>query len=165
MAPDEFEVRPLTSADLPRVRQLHSTVLPVNYPSAFFLQLLLLPARLCLVAHPRADPHNPVAFVSAALSNAPTPRIEILTLGVLPSFQHKGLARRLISSIINSLSPDSTLVQANVAASNASALKFYERLGLRISSDIITNLYRTCSHGSKDGYLVAGCINSDYLYS
>ena len=131
------------------------------YPAAFFLQLLLLPARLCLVAHPRADPHNIVAFVSAARSHDSAPRVEILTLGVLPLFQHRGLARRLISSITRTLAPSPTLVQANVAASNASALRFYERLGLRIASDLITNLYRTCSHGSKDGYLVAGCINSE----
>src|SRR6266550_4398203 len=153
MVPDEFEVRPLTSADLQRVRQLHvrpfspiSPALPTDphYVSPPFSPSPTPPPFFYSFSSSR------LAFVSAALSNAPTPRVEILTLGVLPSFQHKGLARRLISSIINSLSPDSTLVQANVAASNASALKFYERLGMRISSDIITNLYRTCSHGSKD---------------
>lgn len=136
-------------------------MLPVAYPPAFFLQLLLLPARLCLVAHPRADPHNLVAFVSATRSHDSAPRVEILTLGVLPPFQHRGLARRLILSITHTLAPASALVQANVAASNASALRFYERLGLRIASGLITNLYRTCSHGSKDGYLVVGCIHSD----
>ncbi|KAF8621551.1 hypothetical protein AX15_007720 [Amanita polypyramis BW_CC] len=137
---DDLVVRPLTTPDVPRLRHLHASILPVPYPSSFFLQLLIHPARLCLVAHPRANPHNLVAFVSALFHDTPhLPRIEILTLGVLPAFQNRGLARRLVLSITQKLcsfAPSSILLQANVSASNTSALKFYECIGMRISSGL-----------------------------
>ncbi|KIL68888.1 hypothetical protein M378DRAFT_184760 [Amanita muscaria Koide BX008] len=161
MSLDEIAIRPFTSADIKL-----SNVLPIRYPQSFFLQLLLLPARICLVAYPRSDPQNLIGFISAAYSPEPPtdakiPRIEILTLGVAPSYRHRGLARRLIRSIPQHLcASHSIFFQANVATSNTSALKFYEQLGFRIASDVITNLYRTTS-SSKDGYLIVGCINSD----
>jgi hypothetical protein len=37
-----------------------------------------------------------------------------------------------------------------------SALSFYERIGMHISSDIIRNMYR--SSGCRDGYLVVGSL-------
>ncbi|KAM6502424.1 Acyl-CoA N-acyltransferase [Amanita muscaria] len=165
MSLDEIVIRPFTSADIQLVRQLHSNVLPIRYPQSFFLQLLLLPARIGLVAYPRSDPQNLIGFISAAYSPEPPTdaRIEILTLGVAPSYRHRGLARRLIRSIpqhLCALTSHSIFFQANVATSNTSALKFYEQLGFRIASDVITNLYRTTS-SSKDGYLIVGCINSD----
>ena len=91
---------------------IQSRVLPVNYPSSFFTQLLLLPTRTCLVAYKQAQPNLPIAFISAvtrhpasnfAMNLSPDslrifdlkkPFLEILTLGVLPAYQHCGLARR-----------------------------------------------------------------------
>lgn len=170
--------------------RLQSAVLPVKYPSSFFLQLLLLPGRLCLVAHSPTDPNDPIAFVSASIQRVnnnlqinypppsiganptkplPTnePRIEILTIGVLPAYQHHGLARHMIKSVVQTLhsslypschSTYGTLISAHVSTSNASAINFYERMGLRVSSEIIRNLYRTSSYGTGDAYIVAGRI-------
>jgi ribosomal protein S18 acetylase RimI-like enzyme len=97
------------------------------------------------------------------------PHIEILTLGVLPAYQQRGLARHLIHRVYHyfrdssnpTRHPDAgTLICANVATSNASALSFYERMGMRISSDVIRNMYRACSFGCRDGYLVVGSLTS-----
>jgi len=58
-----------------------------------------------------------------------------------------------------SIMPERTLIHANVATSNLSALRFYESMGMAVSSDVIRNLYRTpISYGSKDAYLVAGVL-------
>lgn len=91
------------------------------------------------------------------------PFIEILTLGVLPAYQQQGLARHLIHCVhnyfCNSSNPEAdagALIYANVATSNMSALSFYERIGMHISSDIIRNMYR--SSGCRDGYLVVGSL-------
>ncbi|KAF8637958.1 hypothetical protein AX16_010591 [Volvariella volvacea WC 439] len=198
--PADIVIRPMTSADVPRVRELHSTILPVAYPSSFFLQMLFLPGRICLVAHHRSNPNNPVGFVSASIQEplcvygaprvnvprevSPAPasalpgpqfkyvpgcdpqesRIEILTLGVLPPYQHNGLARHLVHRVIQTLrSPtkpteEGNVVYAHVSTSNTSALKFYERLGMRVSSEVIRNLYRSCTSGSRDAYVVAGRV-------
>lgn len=100
--------------------------------------------------------------------DAQHPHIEILTLGVAPDYQNKGLARLLVrrvhqyfreSSNYSRNFDDGTVVHANVATSNRSALTFYERIGMRVSSDVIRNLYRTCSYGSRDAYLVAGHLD------
>ncbi|KAG6829448.1 hypothetical protein H0H92_004508 [Tricholoma furcatifolium] len=173
-------IRPLTTADIPKVRALHSSLLPVNYPTSFFIQLTLLTTRVCLVAYDPADPNSPVAFISAALqhnsrvnallSNAELekPHIEILTLGVLPAYQQKGIARLLVQNVYHYLrnhspSPeltDNTVIHTNVATSNVPALSFYERIGMQIATGVIRNLYRACPHGSKDGYLLVGRISS-----
>ncbi|KAF8971027.1 acyl-CoA N-acyltransferase [Flammula alnicola] len=191
-------VKPLTSRDLPKVRELHSKILPVQYPASFFLQLLLIPTRACFIAYRRAHPTIPIGFISAAIqqpvstlkcftleSQSPEdhpvssttplepkatldlnkPRLEILTLGVLPSYQQHGLARRLVQRVVDTLrqscatnSLDGTLIYANVSTSNTEALKFYERIGMAVSSEVIRGLYRSISYGSKDAYLVVGVM-------
>jgi ribosomal protein S18 acetylase RimI-like enzyme len=158
-------------------------ILPVKYPSSFFHQLLIFPSRICLVAFCTS---NPVAFISASMrwttsqsnvfraseSVSESPRleqhhIEILTLGVLPEYQQRGLARHLIHRVYHYFRDPSnpahhleTLIYANVATSNVSALSFYERMGMRVSSDVIRNMYRTCSSGCRDGYLIIGSLTT-----
>ncbi|EAU91573.2 hypothetical protein CC1G_02062 [Coprinopsis cinerea okayama7 len=127
---DNLVVRPMTSADVKHVRQLHSKLLPlVTYPSSFFLQLLIMPGRHCLVAVDRAQPTIPIGFVSALVHNDRTereeldylvdqylgrqsaatssndpsarkPRLEILTLGIEPDYQNCGLARKLVQEMV-----------------------------------------------------------------
>ncbi|KAF9484520.1 acyl-CoA N-acyltransferase, partial [Pholiota conissans] len=181
-------IRPLTSRDLPKVRDLHSKLLPVQYPTSFFLQLLLVPTRACFVAYKMAHPTVPIGFISAAIQQPVStvrcfssadvstralrdkttldpsrPRLEILTLGVLPSCQHRGLARRLIQRVADVLrescasnSVDGIPICANVATNNTEAIEFYKHIGLDVSTNVIRNLYRALSYGSKDAYLVVG---------
>ena len=170
-----------------------AALLPVKYPPAFFLQLLLMPTRACYVAYKKSHPNIPIGFISAAIkqpvaalpSFAPDDagpivsarprdkaapdltktRLEILTLGVLPSHQQRGLARRLVRRVVDALrmscaanSIDGVPIFANVAVSNTEALKFYKHIGMEVSPCIIRNLYRTLAYGSKDAYLVVGVI-------
>ncbi|CAA7259203.1 unnamed protein product [Cyclocybe aegerita] len=109
-------------------------------------------------AHPHDD-------ASLTLGPVVRLRLEILTLGVLPAYQHCGLARHLVQCVLDNfresctgLSADGTLLYANVSTSNTTALKFYERMGMTVSSDVIRNLYRTVSYGCKDAYLVMGIV-------
>ena len=104
---------------------------------------------------------------SAHESRLEQPYIEILTLGVLPAYQQRGLARHLIHRVYHHFRDSSnasrdldagTLIHANVDTSNVSALSFYERMGMRVSSDVIRNMYRAYSYGCRDGYLVVGSL-------
>ena len=97
--------------------------------------------------------------------NTILPHLEILTLGVLPPYQKRGLARRLVQHMLDSLREScptnflqGTLVYANVSTCNTEALKFYERMGMAISSEVTRNLYRTLSYGRRDGYMVVGVL-------
>ena len=98
--------------------------------------------------------------------NTILPHLEILTLGVLPPYQKRGLARRLVQRMLDSLREScptnflqGTLVYANVSTCNTEALKFYERMGMAISSEVTRNLYRTLSYGRRDGYMVVGVLD------
>lgn len=187
----DLAIRALTASDVHTIRSLHvslsvrfgpllttlcqSSTLPVHYPPAFFTQLLVLPSRACLIAVRRSKPNIPIAFISAALHkssvpslpvpkalDSPRPRIEILTLGVLPAYQHMGIARRLVAAVVEKLcGPLSAgiVAHANVSTVNSTAIKFYQSIGLCVSSDVIPNLYRTCSYGHRDAYLVAGRLD------
>ncbi|KAG5652229.1 hypothetical protein H0H81_005723 [Sphagnurus paluster] len=182
----------MRSVDIPNVRALHDALLPMKYPTAFFIQLTLLRERVCLVAYHPESPASPIAFISASLQQDPCvhgllksytlaedfsdpkvsedlPHIEILTLGVFPAYQQCGIARLLVRRVydyfrenLNQTSDmrEYTVVHTNVATSNTPALSFYERMGLRITSGVVRNLYRACPQGSKDGYLLVGRISS-----
>ncbi|KAJ2916292.1 hypothetical protein MD484_g4079, partial [Candolleomyces efflorescens] len=180
MALDDLLVRPMVSADVKRVRELHARVLPVQYPPAFFLQLLIMPNQLCLVAVQSTQPAIPIGFVSAALhtpageevagaesQSVPPPRLELLTLGVAPAYQQCGLATRLVTHIVQrvresilpklSVRAEGLLTCAHVSTNNTRAIAFYRRLGMVAIPGTIRGLYRTSS-GPRDAYLVMGVL-------
>ncbi|THV06730.1 acyl-CoA N-acyltransferase [Dendrothele bispora CBS 962.96] len=137
-----YPIRNLTANDLQHVADLHAALIPVPYPPSFFINLLIQSNYACLIAHdPDSNtPDTPIAFVSASIhkSNSiigsPKPHIQLLTLGVHPDYQHKGLARALVQQAINTLhtSPDEPVppVYTHVCTTNTPAQSFYRRLGM-----------------------------------
>ncbi|KAJ6602177.1 hypothetical protein B0H10DRAFT_2230286 [Mycena sp. CBHHK59/15] len=148
---------------VPQVSQ--ASLLPVHYSPSFFLHLLIQPTRLCLVAHSR-DLDDPVAFITAALHTtaAPEPRIDILTLGVLPAFQQRQLATRLVRAVVDILSARTAAVAAaiyaQVSASNGPAKNFYRHMGMLPCTDVVRDVYRSLPYGSRDAYIVSGRITA-----
>ncbi|KAA1472972.1 hypothetical protein DENSPDRAFT_839380 [Dentipellis sp. KUC8613] len=121
-AADAYTIRPLTAADIPAVRELHTTLLhlPRPLPLTFFHQTLFHPSRICLIAVPSPSPSSsptaqnqePLAFITAALqrpttdlARAPAPELHILTLGVRPALRRRGLATRLVRAAAAALQP------------------------------------------------------------
>ncbi|KAJ7350307.1 acyl-CoA N-acyltransferase [Mycena albidolilacea] len=156
----EIDLSPVRSHEISAVMQLHAALLPISYPRSFFLQLLLQPTRLCLVARSGSD-GDLVAFISAAMH--PGQRLEILTLGVLPLFQQHRLATRLVYAVIDALTSKAaavTTVFAQVSASNSSAQEFYRHMGMLPSGDVIRDMYRTLPCGSRDAYIVSRRIDT-----
>ncbi|KAI3596969.1 gcn5-related n-acetyltransferase family protein [Moniliophthora roreri] len=118
MAPkDSIAIRPFISADMPQLQELHSN-------------------HLCLVAHDTSLVQGPVAFVTASLRKQGDmdQHIQLLTLGVLPSHQSKGLARRLVLQVVAALNPSGgqISVHTHVCTTNTPGQHFYESLGMRL---------------------------------
>ncbi|KAF9070880.1 acyl-CoA N-acyltransferase [Rhodocollybia butyracea] len=133
----DLVIRPLVSADVAQLQNLHAKLLPVTYPSSFFLHLLIRDSHSCVVALHCSEP---VAWVSASFHRTnellgSEPHIQLLTLGVLPRYRHRGLAKRLIGEVITLLHKDHSvpipLVYTHVCTSNAPAQAFYEHIGMK----------------------------------
>lgn len=154
-----------------RHHYMQRNLLPASYPIAFFIQLLVNPRRLCLVATDHA--HGAiVGFASAAMgllqpssrdvpadrehSNIPRSHVTLLTIGVLPAYQRRGIGRSLVHGIVQRLEasciaaaqpyhPESdqiskdnktaVLVQVQVAQSNSAGKCFYTHLGMMDQQD------------------------------
>ncbi|KIK68904.1 hypothetical protein GYMLUDRAFT_34907 [Collybiopsis luxurians FD-317 M1] len=182
----DFIIRPLASGDVEQIRNLHAKLIPVNYPPSFFLHLLIQESYSCLIA---TSNDQPVAWVSASLHKtnnligSQDPHIQLLTLGVLPECQHRGIAKRLVSEVIASLHKDSLVpvppVYAHVCTSNVVAQAFYQNLGMQLllGSDpsgepyVAKNIYRYPSacqstvesrslFGSRDAYVLFGKVSA-----
>ncbi|KIK79704.1 hypothetical protein PAXRUDRAFT_833963 [Paxillus rubicundulus Ve08.2h10] len=168
-----ISLRVMNSSDVPQVRALHSSLLPASYPATFFVQLLVNPRHLCLVA---VDEGSVIGFASAAKdtsqppscgiwrhethsdrdcsrsrSGVPRSHMTLLTLGVLPAYQRRGIGRTLVHEVVRRLQASSCglppyrtvldedareggkaaiLVRAQVAHSNTGGKRFYTRLGM-----------------------------------
>lgn len=199
-APEGITLRVMKASDLPHVRVLHVStsfthanlfvspdspfmqrnLLSASYPAAFFVQLLVNPRRLCVVA---TEGSTIIGFASAAIgllqpssppdtwadrdysetrSDIPRSHVTLLTLGVLPAYQRKGIGRALVHRVIqhlegsrSSLAPRPythastnhipnqdnrtfVLVQVQVAPSNSVGKCFYTHLGMmdqRVADD------------------------------
>ena len=155
---------------------MQHNLLPVSYPTVFFVQLLINPRQLCLVA---TDRGAIIGFASAAMgpsqsspsgayvrdtladahadrecseprSDIPRSQLTLLTLGVLPAYQRRGIGRSLVRGVVQRLEascaaaaqpylpdhlPDqddkiAVLVQVQVAQSNSAGKCFYTHLGM-----------------------------------
>ncbi|KAI6129410.1 acyl-CoA N-acyltransferase [Pisolithus croceorrhizus] len=157
--PPGIHFRVMKAADIPEVRTLHASLLPVQYPLTFFIQLLLQPRYLCVLA---THEDSVIAFASAAIDpshgtarpergNSSSARISLLTLGVQPIHRRQGIGRALVHDVARRLRASScrnesqsepssaedvrhgystVLVQAEVAHSNTAGKFFYSRLGM-----------------------------------
>ncbi|RXW15426.1 hypothetical protein EST38_g10431 [Candolleomyces aberdarensis] len=126
-----------------------------------------MPGQLCLVAVHSSQPHIPIGFVSAALHGPaveeivgeadPTetpPRLELLTLGVAPTYQQRGLATLLVTHIVQrvresilhkfSARAEGLLTCAHVSTNNTRAIAFYKHLGMVAIPGTVRGLYQVC---------------------
>ncbi|KAG2033504.1 acyl-CoA N-acyltransferase [Suillus americanus] len=118
LLPDGIGIRMMRSSDMSQVRALHTKLLPIAYPTTFFVQLLVQPRHMCLVATydgkviafasaTMETRHSTPGPGSAAAQDRPTgggaPRVTLLTLGVSPEFQRQGIARRLVHEVVQRL--------------------------------------------------------------
>jgi ribosomal protein S18 acetylase RimI-like enzyme len=125
---------------------IQRNLLPISYPAAFFVQLLINPRQLCLVA---TDRGAIIGFASAAMgssqpssvggcigdtigdtpadricsesrSDIPRSHITLLTLGVLPAYRRRGIGRSLVHGVVQRLEASCSAAACQVYHSTSS---------------------------------------------
>lgn len=101
------------------------------------------------------------------------PQVHILTLGVDPQYRRRGIARRLLLSVVRTLqetakcSPvlsrvpelsDGTMVTAQVATYNSEGKEFYEAMGMATEAGVVNDLYRQLAPHHRDAFVLAGRV-------
>jgi ribosomal protein S18 acetylase RimI-like enzyme len=134
-------------------------LLPVAYPPAFFVQLLVHPQQMCLVATYDSsvvafssatmamDTHNwtsgPLGSCGSQDCNVGALQVTLLTLGVSLEFRRRGIARKLVHEVVQRLRSScrapcaslrdptpAVILCAEVARNNTSGQSFYSHLGM-----------------------------------
>jgi [ribosomal protein S18]-alanine N-acetyltransferase len=126
----EFQIRPMTAADLDRVMAIAESLLDApQWPRAAYLKALdptSIPLRIALVATgPTA------AEVSGfAIASLLPPQAELESIAVAAASQRQGLGRRLFGALAHEVKrAGANELVLEVRASNAPALAFYRSLG------------------------------------
>jgi ribosomal protein S18 acetylase RimI-like enzyme len=159
-------------------------MLPTPISPSSLRQFLFQPTRTCLLANVPSSPNSPVAFITATIST-PTldlrsskpaePRVQILSLAVLPEYRRNGIARQLVHAAVRNLrecakksastetrciiNNDTTLVTALVGTRNWDGKKFYEHgLGMQSEQEPVKNCYRSNAvpPDERDAFVVIG---------
>lgn len=109
------------------IAPLHAKLFEAAWDEAALDQLLSHPASTAFVAEIRVPVPVTVGFVLGQLA---ADEAEILTIGVAPELQRRGLGRRLIEGFARAAKrAEARRVHLEVAADNAGALALYRALG------------------------------------
>ncbi|KAF9268790.1 acyl-CoA N-acyltransferase [Marasmius fiardii PR-910] len=182
-------IRPFTAADLPKLKEVHDSIIPVPYANSFFINQLIQSTGLCLIAIDESHDSKSIAgFVTSSLhfKDGVEHHIQLLTLGVVDGYQKQGLARQLVCKVVSTLTPPGMQipVYTHVCTTNTPAQNFYERLGMKPrlyeSQPVIArNVFTFSAHGhphksggrlknderadlfrSRDAYVMEGVVTA-----
>lgn len=131
---EEIAVRRMIAADLPRIVEIAAGLKHApHYPRSTWRALLdpeAAPPRLALVAADHSGPDRLGIVQGFAVASLFPPHAELESIAVTAASQRRGIARRLLQSLLEELGPagiDELWLEARV--SNAPAIALYRSLG------------------------------------
>jgi ribosomal-protein-alanine N-acetyltransferase len=111
----------------PVIAKLHAELFSPAWSEESIRALLDHPASTAFVAMVGGAPKTCVGFVLAQLA---ADEAEILTIGVAPAWQRKGVGRRLVEGVARAAQrAEARKLYLEVAADNDAALELYRRTG------------------------------------
>jgi ribosomal-protein-alanine N-acetyltransferase len=124
-------IEPTARAHLALLAALHGRCFPIGWPQTTFADLLSLPGSFGLLATVLDNgAAQPVGF---ALARVAADEAELLSIGVVPEAQRRGIARRLIAACVERVaSAGATALFLEVGETNASARALYDGLGFQV---------------------------------
>ncbi|MGH2913916.1 MAG: ribosomal protein S18-alanine N-acetyltransferase [Solirubrobacteraceae bacterium] len=125
MTGSPYAVRALAYADLPQVIAIERRAFPTPWSLAMFVLERSKPGGLCLAAVDRDD--RLVGYLICARYDTVW---HLMNIAVEPRLRRRGIARALLSELIEWAGPESEFT-LEVRTSNAAAIMLYERYGFR----------------------------------
>jgi ribosomal-protein-alanine N-acetyltransferase len=123
-------IEPVARAHQTLLAALHGRCFPIGWSEATFAELLSLPNSFGLIATLLDNgAARPVGF---ALARVAADESELLTIGVVPDAQRRGIARRLIAACVERVAnAGAHALFLEVGENNPPARALYEGLGFR----------------------------------
>ncbi|QDQ28052.1 ribosomal-protein-alanine N-acetyltransferase [Chitinimonas arctica] len=146
-APFKPEIRPVREADLPAMAQIEATLQSFPWTSLQFIQSYAEGHRGWV-----AELDGEV--IGFAVTSQVLDEISLLTLGVRPDHQRRGLARLMLGVIVEQACEEGAAVMIlEVRKGNQAARSLYKRLGF-IENGLRKGYYRAAD-GREDAVLMA----------
>lgn len=143
---DAFTVSDARLFDLPAVRRLEQACFPKDAYDIFtLLSLAFTPGVLRLKA--MADDRL-VGYLAGEIRSEDSTGW-VITIGVLPRYQGRGIGRALLNSAERAMRPNVNFVKLTVRRSNTSAIRLYDHCGYQWVSTI-----RGYYHDGEDGLIM-----------
>jgi len=147
--------------DLFRVKEINEAVLPENYPFYFYETLYTRYRDAFYVAKIEDEIVGYVMCrVEKEFTFDPYPRFKrvghIVSIGVLPEYRNMGIGRELMLNALKALKEvyNTEYVYLEVRVSNTGAIRFYHRLGFKI-----TNRIHSYYRDGEDAYIMTLYFN------
>jgi len=123
-------IEPTSRAHLAVLAALHARCFPVGWPESTLADLLSLPGGFGLLATVLDNgAAQPAGF---ALARVAADEAELLTIGVVPEAQRRGIARRLIAACAErAAGAGAAALFLEVGETNAAARALYDGLGFQ----------------------------------
>jgi tRNA threonylcarbamoyl adenosine modification protein YeaZ len=106
---------------------LHAQCFDEDWPAADIARIMGLPGAVALLGFAAAEPDRPAGF---ALARRAADEAEIISIGIIPAYRRRGIARRLVGGLSDRLiGAGASALFIEVAAGNEAARSLYEGLG------------------------------------
>jgi tRNA threonylcarbamoyl adenosine modification protein YeaZ len=106
---------------------LHGECFGEDWPAADIARIMALPGAVALLGFAATAPDRPAGF---ALARRAADEAEIISIGTVPAFRRRGIARRLVGGLADRLIGTGTrALFIEVAAGNKAARALYQSLG------------------------------------
>ncbi|HEW93855.1 ribosomal-protein-alanine N-acetyltransferase [Candidatus Geothermarchaeota archaeon] len=152
----EYTIKEVEHSELARVKEINELVLPENYPFFFYETLYQNYKDVFLVAE---TGNKIVGYVMCRIERdvvfQPLPRFKkvghIVSIAVLPEYRNKGIGTALMNEVLSRMRRyyDVEYVYLEVRVSNEGAIRFYRRLGFKI-----TNRVKGYYRDGEDAYIM-----------
>ncbi|KAI5851288.1 hypothetical protein DFP73DRAFT_471314 [Morchella snyderi] len=148
---EHIVLRPPTTQNIASLRRLNSLLLPINYPKAFYSDILASPTttrltRLALPPPPEGDGEGEGEGEGGGDGGEEKTQtggaIYIMTLCTLSPYRHLGVGTRLVASVLRAaVELGCKEVYAHVWEANTEALEWYRRRGFDVDTGEVVKGY------------------------